>query len=108
MARDPVGLLDQRPQPAERLRGLGDALVRELERVPVVGAEEVEPERLGIVARTMSLIQSVLPSDFDIFSASRLTKPLWIQQRTKGLPVAPSDWAISFSWCGKIRSSPPP
>ena len=25
----------------------------------------------------------------------------------KGLPVAPSDWAISFSWWGKIRSTPP-
>src|SRR5215475_2807994 len=56
----------------------------------------------------MSRIQSVLPSDFDIFSAFRFTNPLWDQQRTKGLPVAPSAWAISFSWCGKIRSSPPP
>src|SRR5206468_8690613 len=56
----------------------------------------------------MSLIQSVLPSDLDIFSDARFTKPLWAQQRTKGFPVAPSDWAISFSWCGKIRSSPPP
>src|SRR5215813_1111397 len=56
----------------------------------------------------MSRIQSVLPSDFDIFSAFRFTNPLWDQQCTKGLPVAPSAWAISFSWCGKIRSSPPP
>ena len=26
----------------------------------------------------------------------------------KGLPLAASLWAISFSWCGKGRSAPPP
>src|SRR5439155_24600364 len=49
-----------------------------------------------------------LPSDFDIFSLSTVTKPLWIQYRANSLPVAAQDWAISFSWCGKMRSWPPP
>ncbi len=31
-----------------------------------------------------------------------------IQWRTNGSPVAASDWARSHSWCGKIRSDPPP
>jgi hypothetical protein len=38
-----------------------------------------------------------LPSDFDIFSLSMLKNPLCIQYLTKGLPLAPSDCAISFS-----------
>src|SRR2546422_10439263 len=49
-----------------------------------------------------------LPSDFDIFSLSTVTKPLCIQYRANSLPVAAQDWAISFSWCGKMRSWPPP
>ncbi len=49
-----------------------------------------------------------LPRLLDIFSLSMLTKPLCIHTRAKGLPLAPSLWAISFSWCGKIRSAPPP
>ena len=38
----------------------------------------------------------MLPSDFDIFSASVWTIPLCIQTRANGRPAA-SDWAISFS-----------
>ena len=49
----------------------------------------------------------MLPSDFDIFSASVSIIPLCIQSRAKGRPAA-SDWAISFSWWGKTRSEPPP
>ena len=49
-----------------------------------------------------------LPSDLDIFSLSTLMKPLCIQTCENGLPVAPSLWAISFSWCGNCRSAPPP
>ncbi len=49
-----------------------------------------------------------LPSDFDIFSSLMRTKAWCSQWRTNGTPAAPSDCAISFSWCGKIRSSPPP
>ena len=48
-----------------------------------------------------------LPSDFAIFSLLMVSSPLWIQYRANFLP-APSDWAISFSWCGNIRSTPPP
>ena len=49
----------------------------------------------------------MLPSDFDIFSASVSIMPLCIQIRAKPRPAA-SDWAISFSWWGKTRSEPPP
>ena len=49
-----------------------------------------------------------LPSDLDIFSESTCTKPLCIQILARGLPSAASVWAISFSWWGKMRSSPPP
>ena len=49
----------------------------------------------------------MLPSDFDIFSASVSTIPLCIQRRANGRPAA-SDCAISFSWWGKTRSEPPP
>jgi hypothetical protein len=31
----------------------------------------------------------------------------WHQIRTNGFPVAASDWAISFSWWGKMLSTPP-
>src|SRR3990167_6700656 len=48
------------------------------------------------------------PSDLDIFSLLMFTNPLCIQYFTGDLPVAPQDWAISFSWCGKTRSLPPP
>ena len=49
-----------------------------------------------------------LPSDFDIFSPSIRTIAWCIQWRTNGSPVAASDCAVSHSWCGKIRSVPPP
>ena len=48
------------------------------------------------------------PVLFDIFSPERLTIPFSVQKFAKGLPVAASDCAISFSWWGKIRSCPPP
>ena len=35
-------------------------------------------------------------------------RPLCIQYLACGLPWQHSLWAISFSWCGKTRSSPPP
>ena len=49
-----------------------------------------------------------LPRLFDIFSPSLLTSAVCIQCLTNGSPVAASDWARSHSWCGKIRSVPPP
>ena len=54
-----------------------------------------------------SEIVKTLPSDFDIFwfSTSRCSK--CTQKRANGWPVAHSLCAISFSWCGKIRSMPP-
>ena len=51
---------------------------------------------------------STLPSDFDIFSPPRASTIPWcIQWRAKRLPSATA-CARSFSWCGKIRSCPPP
>ena len=49
----------------------------------------------------------MLPSDFDIFSPVSWSIPLCIHICANSLP-APRDCAISFSWCGKIRSLPPP
>src|SRR5580704_13634952 len=48
-----------------------------------------------------------LPSDFDIFSPSMIRCSACSQMRTNLCPVAPSLCAISFSWCGKARSTPP-
>ena len=48
-----------------------------------------------------------LPSRLAIFSPLTRRCWLWHQMRTKRLPVAASDWAISFSWCGKMLSTPP-
>ena len=53
-----------------------------------------------------------MPSDFDILSLLPLDSSIircstCTQNRENGLPVAPSLCAISFSWCGKIRSTPP-
>src|SRR6478752_668407 len=47
------------------------------------------------------------PTLFDIFSPSTSRKRTCIQWRAKTLPLNDSDCAISFSWCGNIRSSPP-
>ena len=55
-----------------------------------------------------SLTKTRLPSDLDIFSPSMRTIAWCIQCRTNGSPVAASDWAASHSWCGKMRSEPPP
>ena len=49
----------------------------------------------------------MFPSDFDIFSPVSRSMPLCIHTRAKRSPAA-SDCARSFSWCGKIRSRPPP
>lgn len=48
-----------------------------------------------------------MPSDFDIFSPDMVTQPLCTQYLANSSPYALA-WAISFSWCGKIRSMPPP
>ena len=51
----------------------------------------------------------MLPTDFDIFSSAPVsTMPLCIQILRQRPPRAASVWAISFSWCGKTRSEPPP
>ncbi len=43
-----------------------------------------------------------------IFSSPSSSISLCIQIAAIRPPCAPSDWAISFSWWGKIRSMPPP
>src|SRR5690625_1299151 len=50
---------------------------------------------------------TVLPSDFDIFSPSEVTNPLCIQTFANWSPAA-LDCASSFSWCGNRKSRPPP
>src|SRR4051794_8492867 len=47
------------------------------------------------------------PRDFDILSPLRVTQALCTQYFANSSPKALA-WAISFSWCGKIRSIPPP
>ena len=48
-----------------------------------------------------------LPSDFDIFSPAVVIQALCSQYDANAWPAA-RDWASSFSWWGKRRSTPPP
>src|SRR3954452_17190964 len=48
-----------------------------------------------------------LPSDLLIFSPAVVIQALCIQYDANGCPAA-RDWACSFSWWGKRRSTPPP
>ena len=52
-------------------------------------------------------ISRLLPSDLLIFSPEVVIQALCIQYDANGCPAA-RDWACSFSWCGKRRSTPPP
>src|SRR6478736_5215549 len=52
-------------------------------------------------------IVRLLPSDLLIFSPAVVIQALCIQYDANGWPAA-RDWACSFSWCGKRRSTPPP
>src|SRR5690606_29358059 len=56
---------------------------------------------------TTSVTRRSLPSDLLIFSLATVTHALCSQYRANGSPAA-RDCAISFSWCGKTRSIPPP
>ena len=49
----------------------------------------------------------MLPVDLAIFEPADWRWAQWSQVWTKVWPVAASLWAISSSWCGKIRSTPP-
>lgn len=62
---------------------------------------------MGRHCLTISETSTELPSDLDIFSPLRVTQALCTQYFAKSSPKALA-WAISFSWCGKIRSIPPP
>ncbi len=63
----------------------------------------------GSTFSNASDIVQKLPNDLLIFSPSTFTMPLWIQYCTTGsCPRQHSDWKISASWCGKMRSEPPP
>src|SRR2546427_11514828 len=48
------------------------------------------------------------PRLLDIFSRSNVTKPLCIHVRAHSPPQAPSQIIASLSWCGNLRSTPPP
>ncbi len=51
---------------------------------------------------------AMLPTLLLIFSSPSSSISLCIQMEAMRPPCAPSDWAISFSWWGKMRSIPPP
>ena len=51
--------------------------------------------------------ETSFPSDLCISAPPSSSMPLCIQIRANGRPTA-RDCAISFSWCGNTRSSPPP
>ena len=75
------------------------------DRAAVVDADEHAgaAPRGRSVSATLRMVTK-LPSDFDIFSPPKFTMPEWIQWRANWpSPKAPSDCAISFSWCGKIE-----
>src|SRR4051794_38537273 len=55
----------------------------------------------------MAGTERMLPNDLDIFSPDIVTQCECIQYFANSSPT-PCDCAASFSWCGKIRSSPPP
>ena len=80
------------------------------------GSRESLVSRAGRVARSAlyegelssdSISVTTWPVDFAIFSPPRFSIPLCIQYLENGFPDAASDWAISFSWWGKMRSVPP-
>ena len=79
------------------------------ERVAVLGDKE---DPLDFVlwksAKPDEPADAIWASDFDIFSLSMFRKPLCSQYFAKPGPLAPTLWAISFSWCGNSRSMPPP
>lgn len=62
---------------------------------------------MGRQRLVISLTSTELPSDLLIFSPLIVTQALCTQYCAKSSPKALA-WAISFSWCGKIRSMPPP
>lgn len=62
---------------------------------------------MGRHVLTISETSTELPRDLDIFSPLMVTQALCTQYLANSSPKALA-CAISFSWCGKIRSSPPP
>ena len=68
--------------------------------------------RAMIVSRghssSTSVSDAILPTLLAIFSPESSSISLCIQILANGRPRAPSLWVISFSWCGNVRSSPPP
>ena len=110
-----------RRAPRARAAGAGAASHRSSRSAAGASARRPTPTTRGSGARrspggwpaasqvfSRSLMKTRLPSDLDIFSPSMRTIAWCIQWRTKVWPVAASLWAASHSWCGKIRSAPPP
>src|SRR5919112_3310475 len=66
--------------------------------------------RIGFAPHVFSAcsIVTMLPRDLLIFCELIVTIPVWTHILANCLRVYDSDWAISFSWCGKTRSCPPP
>ena len=66
------------------------------------------PGRPGWHIECSAMASSALGRHFDIFSSPTRSAPQCIHRLANGCANAPSLCAISFSWCGKIRSGPPP
>ena len=107
--RTPPSAATRRIESVEgRARG-GQRLVGVVEAGAVVDRDEREPQRprpRRPVART-SPTRAMLPVDLAIFAPPIWRWAQWSHVPTKVCPVAASLWAISSSWCGKMRSTPP-
>jgi len=96
---------------AELRRGgatvLDSVVIPELDSLRRSAGGGCNPFKYDLERFLASRNDTTFPSDFDIFSPVNSSIPLCIQRRANSRP-APRDWAISFSWCGKTRSRPPP
>ena len=100
---------ERRVEPVDGRGRRREGLVRVGDPHPVVDRDEGVPERAGgdARARARSATRAMLPVDLAIFAPPIWRWAQWSQVRTNVTPVAASLWAISSSWCGKMRSTPP-
>ena len=94
---------------SHRARPRPRAPPRSSHRLAVVGADHPHDERVAAeLRRARRAAGGCCPTDFAIFSLAHLHHAVVHPGPASGLPRAASVWAISFSWCGKTRSEPPP
>jgi tyrosyl-tRNA synthetase len=67
------------------------------------------PYEMIELASRQTVARMLERDDFDILTPSTISMPACTQYLAKLDPgCAQQDWAHSFSWCGKIKSEPPP